>query len=266
MQSGDLAALLASAFDAARASGKRDWRRMTVAVLKNRVLQATERGFTEEQFGASSFVELVSQHPDLLRLDRTTKPPTVEWMGAQPSASLDATEAADLAAERVRADLWRSVLDYSSGREYEWDAAGGQARPVDKADPARRIPTVDKDVLAGWRAEFSARHRDAVDERDAKRLDAWATAGLGTQHLPRSLQGGWNAFLKTRVVARLHEWFQQGSFVEPNVLVAIEPTPATAKASDMRSFVHRCVDVMTADELRALMLPASVLLRVSGRE
>ena len=53
--------LLEKAFVSARDSGKRGWNRMTIAVLKNRLLQLTNRTFTESTFGAKSLLELLSR-------------------------------------------------------------------------------------------------------------------------------------------------------------------------------------------------------------
>jgi hypothetical protein len=265
MSDNDFTTLLKAAFDAARQTGKRDWRRMTVAVLKNRLLLLTERRFSEAAFGATSVSELVARHPELVRLDRTTKPPSVEWL-ADPEAESEPVDV-DQSRRRIRADLWRAVLDYSSGREYEWDPTSGQARPVDHAEAARKVPTLDREDLASWRADFAAKHRaDLKNESEVHKLEEWAKAGLGTQHLPRDLQGTWNAFLKASVVERLTAWFEGSSLVAPSVLVAVEPKPGHSQPSELRSLVHRCVDALTAEELRALPLPAHVLLRVTGRD
>ena len=102
---------LEKAFVAARDSGKRDWHLMTVAVLKNRLLQMTNRTFDEKEFGADSFMQLVARHSDLVAIDRSTRPPTVVWSAAVDDEDTATKEAT--ASTRIRADLWRAVLDYS---------------------------------------------------------------------------------------------------------------------------------------------------------
>ncbi|HET7502800.1 MAG TPA: hypothetical protein VFK02_17380 [Kofleriaceae bacterium] len=195
--------LLERAFWSARVTGKRDWNRMIVAVLKNRLLQLTNRSFREEDFGASSLLELVARHADLVAVDRSVKPVVVEWVGTPAPPRSDARVG------RVRPDLWRAVLDFSSGLEYEWDARSRQARPVESADPANRMPTVDAGVLAAWRTSFIETYGSTLTtDEDRERLRAWADRALGSQGLPRTLRAPWNEYLKQAVVARLTAWFQ----------------------------------------------------------
>jgi hypothetical protein len=71
VQADPLRELLERAFRSARNTGKRDWNRRLVAVLKNRLLQLTNRNFKEEDFGATSLIELLARHRDLVAVDRT---------------------------------------------------------------------------------------------------------------------------------------------------------------------------------------------------
>jgi hypothetical protein len=184
---------------------------MIVAVLKNRLLQLTDRQFREEDFGADSLLELVARHRDLVAIDRNVKPVVVEWVGT-PTAIRPTAPAG-----RVRPDLWRAMLDFSSGLHYEWDIEAGQARPVETADPALRLPTLDPTTLASWRTAFVKEHEAAISNpEDLQRLRDWATHALGSQGLPRPLRARWNEHLKNAVVARLTCWF----------LAAGRPVPA----------------------------------------
>ncbi len=72
------ASLLRAAFERARASKRQDWRRMTLAVLKNRVLDHTDRSFDEARWGAGSFREFVGMFPEVVSVDSSTRPPTAE--------------------------------------------------------------------------------------------------------------------------------------------------------------------------------------------
>jgi hypothetical protein len=256
----DFPELLSAAFLAARQTGKPDWHRMTTAVLKNRLLQMSEHRFDEKSFGAESFMELLSRFPELVAIDRTTRPTVVEWRTAG-----EASSAAPIVSTRVRADLWKAVLDYSSGQEYEWDPSAGQAKPVERADQSRRLPAVDRAGLTEWRRTFISNHSARLDEHESARLTEWADNGLGTQFLPRELQGEWNSFLKDKVSDLLLTWFRNKTFVTPTVTVPISSTPTESFSADLRSLVHQCVDAMSVEELRTLQLPAHVLLRVSRR-
>jgi len=186
---------------------------MLVAVLRNRLLQLTNRSFKTQDLGASSLVELVSRYGDLVAIDRTVKPVVIEWRGplAAPAASVG----------RVRPDLWRATLDLSSGLQYEWDVAAGYARPVPEADPARRLPTVDAVTLVTWREAFATVH-DAMlpDLRDREQLRTWVGTALGRQGLPGALRRPWSDYLKGKVVERLTSWFQDSGHAAPDLFGA----------------------------------------------
>jgi hypothetical protein len=193
--------LLERAFWSARVSGRPDWHRMIVAVLKNRLLQLSDRTFREQDFGAASLLELTARYPDLVAIDRSAKPVVIEWIGPR-------TLGADTGqTRRVRSDLWRAALDFSSGLEYEWNTAAGDARPVEHADPGRRLPTVTPETLARWRAAFVVDHAPAVASGDRERLQQWAVQAFGSQGLPRPLRARWNEHLKHQVIGHLTVWF-----------------------------------------------------------
>lgn len=205
--------LLERAFAAARDSGKRDWNRMIAAVLRNRLLQLTNHHFQIQDFGSSSLIELVSRYRDLVAIDRTAKPLVIEWLGAAPAPAPGAS--------RVRPDLWQAILDLASGSQYEWDVAARRTRPVPKADPRRRLPTVDAATLATWRSAFAkAQESTLTNPRDLERLRAWLATALGRQGLPGALRTRWNDHLKHEVVARLTSWFQDSGHELPDLFGA----------------------------------------------
>jgi hypothetical protein len=186
---------------------------MIVAVLNNRLLQLTNRSFRNEEFGASSLLELVSRHCDLVAVDRTVKPIAIEWIGPPPTVRADAHVG------RVRPDLWLAVLDYSSGLQYEWDIDVQQARAVQAAVPQLRLPTVDAVMLASWREAFVKVHEATPSApEDRQRLREWATRALGSQGLPRALRAPWNEYLKRAVVARLTCWFKASGQPMPEIV------------------------------------------------
>ena len=122
---------------------------------------------------------------------------------------------------RVRPDLWQAILDLVSGTQYEWDAATGRARPVPKADPRRRLPTVDAATLATWRNAFAeAQESTLKDPRDQERLRAWLATANGRQGLPGALRARWNDHLKHEVVARLTSWFRDSGHELPDLFGA----------------------------------------------
>ena len=70
----ELRALIVRAFAEAKAKGKADWRMMKLGVLKNRLLQLTGRGFRETDYEAKTMRELVEGVPDLLALEKGSRP------------------------------------------------------------------------------------------------------------------------------------------------------------------------------------------------
>ena len=57
--------LIVSAYERARSSGKLDWNKMTMAVLKNRLLDLTQGAFDETTYGATSFTDFVLHNADI---------------------------------------------------------------------------------------------------------------------------------------------------------------------------------------------------------
>ena len=65
----ELRELVIQAFSDAKTKGKPDWRTMALSVLKNRLLQRTNRGFREADYGVTTLRQLVELLPDLLVLE-----------------------------------------------------------------------------------------------------------------------------------------------------------------------------------------------------
>ena len=65
----ELRELVIQAFSDAKGKGKTDWRTMALSVLKNRILQRTNRGFRETDYGVTTLRQLVELLPDLLVLE-----------------------------------------------------------------------------------------------------------------------------------------------------------------------------------------------------
>jgi len=189
----DIEDLIRKAFWAARDKGKSDWWRMTTPVLKNRLLTLTDRQFNEEDYGARTVVEFALRCRSLLLVDTTTYPPEVE-----------------LKATRIRADLWRAITDYTSGATYVWDRKRGVARTIQASEGTEFvIPTIGRNDLAAWRADFAERHRELVPPREGALLADWVKYGLRIADLPEELRGLWNREQSWRTWERLHSWFER---------------------------------------------------------
>jgi hypothetical protein len=268
----DVPLLVRSAFDSARAGGKTEWRRMTTAVLKNRLLQMTERRFDEKVLGFATVSALLAEFPDLVQLDQMTRPTTVEFVAEETrdQADLAETRPQDRLRDRVRPDLWRAILDYSAGHEWVWDARTARVRQSEPDDDSTRVlPTITREEFASLRATFVDKVGGGLDPTDKDRVERWRERGLGTAALPPQLQGQWNEQLKSEVIDRLTRWFVQQGVSVPDDLVGVEYSRALRKTDEeltrLRSLVIECVQSMTVSELASLVLPAGVVLRVQSR-
>lgn len=148
------ATLILAAFAAAKRRGRDDWQRMTVAVLKNRIL-AVDPEFREDDWGARTMADFVGEFTDLVTLDRTPKPPIVQLHDNRISQVPDEVPSALAPSVSgpsndwlIRPDLWQAVTDYRSGSRYVWDGSAAVAIPAD-ADPdisLPQLPSVDHDA------------------------------------------------------------------------------------------------------------------------
>ena len=196
--------LLLATFAAARRSGKPEWRSMTAAVLKNRLLDLTSREFDTSQYGASSFLEFVSSFPDLLAVDRAVSPQMVTLLQVETTADESSLPSTEPLRGRVRPDLWRAILDYTSGATYLWDpttAAARATRETEDLTPDLALPTIDEEEMSHWRSEFAERHWRNLSERPQHfmLLEGWRSSNLGTYALPPALsRAGPPSALRTR--------------------------------------------------------------------
>ncbi|MGH4014188.1 MAG: OST-HTH/LOTUS domain-containing protein [Pseudonocardiaceae bacterium] len=265
--------LVFAAFDEARASGREDWNQMTTAVLKNRLLNSTNREFDERVFGVSSMVDFVRLFPADFEVDtrgthplvRLTRPETL------PSPTTeDGSSTKTGATYKIRPDLWRAAVDYRSGSTYVWDETAGVAHIADPGDPRPVVPTVTDTEVGEWRQDFAEAVRsEPGSERVVERLNEWLQHGYGTSFLPAGLRGRWNEFARGKVEARLRDFFEDHNLTAPDDLLIdyVEQPSRSLQAgrrSDvprLRALVQRCVAVMTEQELTELRISPAVLLR-----
>jgi hypothetical protein len=253
-----LKALVVEAFSQARNDGKPDWDRMTIAVLKNRLLQITDRKFKEQEYGARRFIDLIKSLPELVTVDESAAPPIVELLNKPAPPAREG---------RLRRDLWQAVMDYSSGTQYVWDPSG-EARPrtPDDLEDLPSIPTISSDEMKDLRREFAKEAlANPANEAVADRVREWAEKGYKTGYLPQHLRGAWNQRVTDAALGRIRQWFRDRGITEPDKLV-LEPSheageSAVESTDALRSFILRAVEGMTPGELRRIELPASAAMR-----
>lgn len=260
------AELIRAAFARARESGKPEWRVMTTAVLKNRLLDLTDGAFHEGDWGATTVADFVGQFAGIVDLDRSTRPPTVRLKETQAVAVGESSPLLPLGPRRsIRPDLWRAVLDFTGDERYVWD--GEAAIPVageevagDDSRPA--LPTLTREEFEAWRAAFVASH-DRVPPPARAALEAWRDEGLGTSSLPARFRNLWTAEIKRQVLERLVVWFREQHLELPEDVVATREAQGRHDngVANLREFVIRCVQAMTQEELETLALPAGAMAR-----
>ena len=260
-------ALVIRAYAIALASGRSDWRRMSIAVLKNRLLDITDRQFAEAKWGASTTREFVELLDDLLALDFTTQPPTavlddeIEVDDALPVvASESARRGGGL---RIRRDLWDAVMDFSSGNVYVWDGRTAVAcQPGEtQGDPESVLPTIASEELVTWRRQYAEGLLPGAPDEPARiSVERWRDSVESSQLLPTHLRNRWYRTLTHHVRARLEEWFAQRAEEQPKDLITSAGPPGrTNETEELRALVTRAIEHMSRPELEMLSLPVSVI-------
>jgi hypothetical protein len=253
--------LIERAFGLARQSGKLDWWAMTIPVLKNRLLLLTKNTFKEADFGATSFRDFLSKVPDIVRVDETPPPGFVILKSAAPER-WERLSANKFRGQRIRADLWRAVLDYSSGRRYVWDISQQVARSGSLDEEGLVLPTISAVDLEEWRAEFVASHKPP-DAEVAKLVEEWCRNRLPTAGLPAPMRPVWNNYLKRKVEQRLQHWFGSNSIKAPAIMEEGQGSGASDQQVEaLREFIVGCVKIMSNKELLELRISPVTAMRM----
>lgn len=243
--------LVVSAFDRARSAGKSDWATMTVAVLKNRLIDLTNGEFDQTAYGAQRMIDLLAAIPELVELDLSFRPARVRLISEEDLSDKEARYSG-----RLRDDLWKAVFDYSSGGTYVW--SGEAAVWVTEINPGDMVlPTISAEELSDLRREFVAKNANHD-------LSDWAEHGLGTTALPVALRRSWNSFMKKYAWDRLGNWFVGRGLQMPTKTIAESRMARKGEEVErLRRFLQRCVAVMTAEELESVAIPLAVASRVA---
>lgn len=216
---------------------------MRLAVLKNRMLQLSDRDFDERKLGFESFSQFVS----------TVLRQLVEVSGPECSLRDPGSVKGGADRERVNPDFWRATLDYSSGRHYYWDPGAHTVHALSATQASNpkwvKIPSATPEMLAKWRQEF----RDA--HPDNKLVEIWSAEARPTRFLPWNLQGQWNGELRRHVSGLLREWATNNS-LELELAARVETSESAFRL--LRKIAHAWVDRLSEDELRKLPIPLGV--------
>ena len=243
---------------------------MTTAVLKNRLLDLTDRSFDEAHWGASSFMNFVSHYPDMLQVDESAFPPVVELYGTEADRLASEGDEYTPIVYHIRSDLWQAALDYSSGVQYVWDRDTKRARLRHGLETVPIIDTVTADLQRQWRHEFRDLMTDSLELTDVEldQTDEWIRLQLGTYRLPNQLIPEWNRFFRDKVRDHLRGWFSDSSLEPPDDMVSSahrRETGDSSETEELRELVVSVVRKMTHEELSRINLPSEAVLRASRR-
>lgn len=256
--------MIRTAFERARKSGVPEWQTMTPAVLKNRLLDATDRTFDESDWNASSFAEFLKQFDDVVAHVPDSRPPQIKLVGGEsPSAP---QEIRDIGSRRrIRPDLWDAILDYSSDLRYFWDGTRAVKVAPDEVATGVELPTLDKREFSEWRSDF-VRRESANHPSSSPRLVSWLEKDQPLVALLRPLRTSWVIELKMRVFGRLEDWFQAEGIAPPDDLVYDDELAESPDhdSDPLRERVLAAVRAMSREELETLQLPATVLIRIKS--
>lgn len=256
-------AMISQAFEASRAAGKPDWEEMSLAVLKNRLLDLTERGFRESEYGAPNMAYLAFLTQDLLEAKISESGvQSVHFKGHTTSpGERPEPEALSAGHSRLRRDLWVAFVDYRVA-SYVWDVVAGKAI-AGEAGPGRlQIPSLTPQIEAGLRGSFRESVAPELEVLEEHAVDEWVNKRLGTPGLPPSLRGRWNGFFRDSVVQRIVEFFKEVGIAPPSDMLSDNKDHhGDSSPSALRAFVMRCIDIMTEEELASLPLGAAISLR-----
>ena len=258
-----LQALVLDAFRMAARQGKPEWYRMAGTVMKNRLLDLTERSFDEADYGAERFGDLVKKLDDVLTVDHSARPFVVELREPYRS-EVQQSDAADALPSRkiIRSDLWHAIVDYSHGQRWMWDRGTSKAVCLPEGDDSGggdELPTLDRAALQAWRTEFAEECSATVSDAEALQFETWASEGLGTMALPKRFRGRWTTRMRDQVHDRLLEFFRSQDLEPPEDLL-VQPRQRES-ANELRSFILRCISLMNDSELEELQIPVSVAMR-----
>lgn len=254
--------LVVRAFVRARESGKDEWDSMRPAVLKNRLLDLTNRGFDESDYDIVSVAQVAERMSSLVEFDESRRVLRLTDEGRAEVVSRLSKVAPQR--NKIRPDLWEAIIDFSSGTTWVWDTEQAKARPSSGAnDSGRPLPTISPSELSGWRSSFVHDHRDDLTGANDEHVQTWIEPGKSSMLLPPSTRGLWFEQLKQNVAERLTAWFESEGIAPPeDLFVSKQSKRSEDEAHRLRDLISACLSEMTVAELRSIPLPAHVLLRM----
>jgi hypothetical protein len=269
-------------------------RRTHSAGLKPAMQQRSNQGFSETRLGFPSFRAFLewAQDAGAVRLVPAPTGPDIEVLPVQPAAerAIPSYEGRGFR-RRIRADLWRSFVDWRPDWRRVFDRESGEARmfprePHEVGDapehaalraavastPNRfvEIAPIAQDVQLAWMREFADAEIDSPFKlelqaalRDNRPAGAFATR---LRQSPTALHR-WNRSREQRVAAVIQEWAANHQldltiYDEPQRRVVEAPRLFVETMDDqtLRERLHEAIDKMPLAELLRLPIPLEYLI------
>lgn len=251
-------ALVREAFLQALRKGKKEWWRMNMSVLNNRMIQIN-RDVRNEIIGDQNIVEWAQLQP-YLKVEKVELGAIVELIDDARREIVDEGDYARLyRGQRIRGDLWGAVMDKDPEVSHCWDRGGVyQCRSNSKG---LVLPKLSEDDLRQFRREFADQHPE-------RSLQKWVD-DYRRVSLLREIRGEWYEYLKSKVFDILNDWFKENMIDPPkDMLTPIVDRKETKNSSlsFTRDKLRSLIDAATEQELSMLMIPAGLVVRAWSNE
>lgn len=244
----EIEALIASAFKAARDKGKPDWKKMKLAVLKNRLLQLTNHEFSEQHFGFENLWELVPTLSPLVTLEGDV----AVYNGGELS------DAEPVESRRIRSDLWELLTSSTPHGACIWDISQKRVieGPVENGVP---LPVLDPTERQKWMKEFTSAYGPS------DQLKKWLEDGSGSLvGLSQQMGYKWINFSKKQISQLLTKWATSNSIPIEQIFQPPNQGVSTPDSESLRKLVTAIVSIMTNEELADLRISPQVILRAKA--
>ena len=265
----ELRELFVQAFADAKAKGKPGWRKMNLSVLKNRLLQRSDRRFREAEYGGTTMRELVDRFPDLLAIGEEREPSVsilVEMTDEELTEGKGHTtdDGGDAGGAEDEAAGFQAILDRyrTSGDNLGvGEAYASQLSSVDDDDVERTFVN----IVTQW-ASSSPVHAeintigDLLEHVDKFVIDLLALAvvhaTLRTADTGRELPARMGD-VNYRVAEPLQSLFNLPAKSRP----AATMRAATAKTKELSSALEKAVDSFCHSTAVAAKLPSTDIIK-----
>jgi len=236
-----------------------------LSVLKNKLLAATNRDFSEFDYGWPNLNFLPGTYPDLIVLDDSTSHPRARIVRESKDDHTLPNDSGpfqdgSLVGHRIRDDLWNAIVDYKGGNKYVWDSVSNLAIEVEHPTISSSLvfPTITAEMARDWRRECFSDWSELRGEESQAEVKQWIdTPG---HRVPRSLAIKWAALQREKVSRILSDFFHAHDIALPKdaFIVVRERSHKTFTARDI---LVKAVQVMTDSEIESIKLSPELLAR-----